>query len=168
MVQLFRLVVPAILTLGLGACVTRDGQAVSRNQKVYKNHPIAVRIHSKYIDEDSPLEYTIHFRNAGRDVVSFDYTVADQPNVPHVDRDGSDSGFVANLYPGATIEVVNPKKIKRVWVTLGTITYGRRTTADLDAIYRTNMVLAGQQPTAGVAPEASLMPSTTAPAGLPQ
>jgi hypothetical protein len=143
--MLLRILSVTALAACLSSCVTRDGQPVSRNQKVYKNHPIAVRIFSKYIDEDSPMDYTVHFRNAGRQVLSFDYTVSDQPNVPHVDRDGPDSGFVANLYPGAVVEVPNPKKIKRVWVTIGTVTYGRKTTAELDAVYRTTATLAAEQ-----------------------
>lgn len=141
-----RLAFCALLAVSLCSCVTRDNQAMSRNLRVYKQHPISVRIHSKVIDEDSPVEYTIRFRNAGRQVASFDYTVSDQKGVPHVDRDGPDSGFIANLYPGAEVEVVNPKKIKRVWVTMGTITYGRKTNPELDAVYRTTAVLTAGQP----------------------
>jgi hypothetical protein len=117
-------------------CNIKDGQRVSRNKDVYKHHPIAVRVHSKVIDEDSPVEYTIRIRNAGRQIASFDYTVADQPGVPHVDRDGPNSGFIPNLYPGA--EVANPLKTKRVWVTLGTVTYGKKSPTELDSVYRPN------------------------------
>jgi hypothetical protein len=153
MPSLLRLALCILLVSLLSSCVIRDNQAMSRNLRVYPRHPISVRIHSKVIDEESPMEYTIRFRNVGRQVASFDYTVADQRGVPHVDRDGPDSGFVANLYPGAEVEVVNPKKAKRVWVTLGTITYGRKTNPELDAIYRSTAALATQQ-----TPEPSLIP----------
>lgn len=153
----FRLFLYTCLAVSLSACATRDNQALSRNLRVYQQHPISVRIHSKVIDEDSPVDYTIRFRNVGRQVASFDYTVADQRGVPHVDRDGPDSGFVANLYPGAEVEVVNPKKVKRVWVTLGTITYGRKTTPELDAVYRTTAAMTAQQ-SALQTPEPLLIP----------
>jgi hypothetical protein len=145
MPSLLRLACCILLVSSLCSCVTRDNQAISRNLRVYPQHPISVRIHGKVIDEDSPMEYTVRFRNVGRQVASFDYTVADQRGVPHVDRDGPDSGFVANLYPGAEVEVVNPKKVKRVWVTLGTITYGRKTNPELDAVYRSTAALTAQQ-----------------------
>ncbi len=141
----FRLLLCAVVSASFSACVVRDNQPTSRNLRVFKQHPISVRIHSKVIDEDSPVEYTIRFRNVGRQVASFDYTVSDQKGVPHVDRDGPDSGFIPNLYPGAEVEVVNPKKIKRVWVTLGTISYGRKSNPELEAIYRPSTVLNAEQ-----------------------
>ena len=124
-------------------CETKYNQRISRNQQAYKKHPIAVRVHSKYIDEDSPMEYTLRFRNAGSEIVSFDYTVADQNGVPHVDREGPNSGMVKNLYPGATLEVPNPLKLKRVFVTLGTVSYGKKTETEIDAIFRPKTSLAG-------------------------
>lgn len=125
-----------LAVLGFAGCASRqNGQSISLNQKVYHNHPIAVRVHSKYIDEDTPMEYTLRFRNVGREVLSFDYTLSDQPNVPHIDRDGPNSGLVSNLYPGAVIEVANPLKKKRLWVTLGKVTSGKKAPAELDVVY---------------------------------
>jgi len=126
-------------------CAKRDHQPISRYQQVYERHPIAVSLFGKYIDEDTPIDYVLRFRNAGRQLVSFDYTVADQRGVPHVDRDGPNSGLVSNLYPGATVEVANPLKRKRVWVMLGTVTYGKKTADELEAIYRPGALSAAEQ-----------------------
>lgn len=105
------------------------------------NVPVLVRVENKYIDEDSPMEHPIRFRNAGGQVVSFEYTIADQPGVPHVDRDGPNSGFVGNQYPGSEVEVPNPLKKRRVWVTLARVSYGKKanivvkkTTTELSSI----------------------------------
>jgi hypothetical protein len=140
---MFRIALLLALGCTFTGCATKYHQRISRNQQAYKKHPIAVRVHSKYIDEDSPMEYTLHFRNAGTEVVSFDYTVSDQRQVPHVDREGPNSGLVKNLYPGATLEVANPLKLKRVFVTLGTVTYGKKTEVELDALFRPKVSLAG-------------------------
>jgi hypothetical protein len=140
-----RLLGTLVLLLACTACVKREHQKIARYRQVYQKHPIAVSVYGKYIDEDTPIDYVVRFRNAGRQIVSFDYTVADQRNVPHVDRDGPNSGFVANLYPGATIEVANPLKRKQVYVTMGTATYGKKTAGELDAIYRTDALLAAEQ-----------------------
>lgn len=106
----------------ISSCSTTPAPVVSR----YPNQPIAVQVASKYVDDDSPPEYTIRFRNLGPQIVSFDYTIADQPGVPHIDRDGPNSGFIGNHYPGAEVEIPNPLKRSRVWVTLGTISYGKK------------------------------------------
>lgn len=136
------------LLLSCSGCATREQQPVARYQQVYKQHSIAVSVHGKYVDEDKPIDYVLRFRNAGGQIVSFDYTAADRRGVPHVDRDGPNSGLVSNLYPGATIEVVNPLKKKDLWVTLGTVTYGKKTVTELNTIYRTGSLLAGEQPLA--------------------
>jgi hypothetical protein len=156
---MLRILFFSLATIAIAAqmgCSTRYGQRISRNQKAYKQHPIAVRVHSKFIDEDSPIEYTLKFRNAGNEIVSFDYTVSDQPGIPHVDREGPNSGFISNLYPGAEIEVQNPRKLKRVWVTLGTVSYGKKPAAELDEIYRPKTSLVAQEVNA-------LLPDATIP-----
>lgn len=131
------LVAALALSAGLSVgCSAYHNNTLYRREIVFKKHPVALKVNAKYVDEDSPLEYTITFRNVGREVMSFDYTVADERGVPHVDREGPNSGLVANLYPGATAEVPNPLGKRRVWVTLGTVTYGKRTQADVDALYR--------------------------------
>jgi hypothetical protein len=123
----------------LSSCATSPAPIISR----YPNPPIRAEVASKYVDDDSPPEYLLRFRNVGRQIVSFDYTVSDQPNVPHIDRDGPNSGFIGNHYPGAEVEIPNPLKRSRVWVTLGTISYGkkagittRRTTTEVSLLPR--------------------------------
>jgi hypothetical protein len=104
------------------------------------DQPVSVRIHGKFIDEDSPLEHQVFFRNTGSEIVSFDYTLSDVPGVPHVDRDGPNSGLVANLYPGAEVEVPNPLKKSRLYVVIGSLTHGKKSAAQLDAIYRSTAI----------------------------
>jgi hypothetical protein len=101
----------------------------------FRNHPISVRVISKYIDEDSPLEYNVAFRNIGREIVSFDFTISDEPGVPHVDKNGPNSGLIENLYPGAEVELPNPTKRRHIWATLGTVTYGKLSKEDIARIY---------------------------------
>ncbi len=107
---------------------------------IFKNHPIAVRVGSKVIDEES-VEYFVAFRNVGRDILSFDYTIADEPGVPHIDRDGPNSGLVENLYPGAEVEVKNPRNNMAIWATIGTVVYGKKTPEEIEAIYRPDAVM---------------------------
>lgn len=103
----------------------------------FPEQPIAVKVINKVIDEDT-LEYAIKFRNTGNDVISFDYTISDEPGVPHVDADGPNSGLVDNLYPGAELEVKNPLNRMAVFVTHGRVTHGKKTASELQAIYRPN------------------------------
>ena len=106
----------------LTACVATPVPVVSRSG----HQPVVARVESKYVDDDSPPQSVVRFRNLSNTIVSFDYTIADQPGVPHIDREGPNSGFVGNHYPGSEVEVPNPLKRQRVWVTLGRITYGKR------------------------------------------
>ncbi len=107
---------------------------------IFKNHPVSVRVVSKVIDEEY-VEYSVAFRNVGRDILSFDYTISDEPDVPHVDRDGPNSGLIENLYPGAEVEVKNPTERMAIWATLGTVTYGKKTPEEIEAIYRPEAVM---------------------------
>lgn len=137
--------VPLLL---LGACA---GNPLYTKRTVYNRHPIAVRVFEKFVDEDSPMEYTVRFRNVGREIVSFDFTLADEVGVPHVDREGPNSGFISNLYPGAEVSVPNPINKKTVWATLGTVTYGKRPATELDSIYKPDAALMAEQAAAGPA-----------------
>jgi len=137
------------------ACST--GPSTQRRQAAQVN-PVIMRVHTKVVDEDSPLEYSLRFRNTGKQVVSFDYTVADKPGVPHVDREGPNSGMVSNLYPGAEIDLPNPPKKRRVYLSYGKLTYGKRTSAELDAMYRPRTSLVASQDTAGVLPSEDALP----------
>lgn len=102
---------------------------------VFNNHPVAVYVTSKVIDEEN-LEYAVKFRNVGREVLSFDYTISDEAGVPHVDSQGPNSGLIENLYPGAEIEVPNPTERMTIHATLGTVTYGKKSKEELVTIYK--------------------------------
>ena len=117
-----------------------------------------MRVHTRVIDEDSPLEYTLRFRNRGKQVVSFDYTIADRPGVPHVDREGPNSGMVSNLYPGAEIDLPNPPKKRQVYLSYGKMTYGKRAQTELDSLYRPRTSLIASQEPAGVLPTDDAIP----------
>lgn len=128
----------AVLTLGsigLSSCSTEHGNSPMARKSVSTKAPIATWVWGKYVDEDSPLDYQVKFRNMGNEVLSFDYTIADNPGVPHLDRNGPNSGFVPNLYPGAEVAVPNPLKRRNVFVALGRVTYGKKSLADLQKIY---------------------------------
>jgi hypothetical protein len=101
---------------------------------VFKNHPIALYVISELVDEET-IDYSVKFRNVGREVLSFDYTIADEAGVPHVDAEGPNSGVIENLYPGAEVKVENPTDSMKVFVTLGKVTYGKRPAAEIKGIY---------------------------------
>ncbi len=122
--------------LALAGCCLNACSTVSTSEVNFERHPIGLRVLNKVIDEyEGTTEYSLLFRNNGRDIVSFDYTVSDRPAVPHVDKNGPNSGLVENLYPGAEIEVPNPVGRMAVHVTLGTVTYGKKQKDELIAIY---------------------------------
>lgn len=119
-----------LVSLVLSGCQTYTTKRV-----VFKNHPVALYVVSKVIDEEK-IEYSVKFRNIGKEVMSFDYTISDEAGVPHVDAEGPNSGLVENLYPGVEVEVPNPMNQMTVWATLGTVTYGRQTKQQINAIYK--------------------------------
>lgn len=131
--------VSALLSLALAGCQTYTTKRV-----VFKNHPVALYVVSKVIDEEK-VEYSVKFRNIGNEVMSFDYTISDEAGVPHVDAEGPNSGLVENLYPGAEVEVPNPTNRLTVWATLGTVTYGRQTKQQVNAIYKPGSALGGAE-----------------------
>jgi hypothetical protein len=124
------LAVTALASLMLTSCEVYTTKRVE-----FKNHPVALYVVSKVIDEEK-VEYTVKFRNTGKEVMSFDYTISDEGGVPHVDAEGPNSGLVENLYPGAEVEVPNPMNRMTVWATLGTVTYGRQTKPQISSIYK--------------------------------
>ncbi|MEM8953706.1 MAG: hypothetical protein AAGD22_06110 [Verrucomicrobiota bacterium] len=107
----------------------------------FERHPVAVRVKSEVIHEDEPLEYSVVFRNVGREIMTFDYTIGDEPDIPHVDKDGPNSGLIENLYPGQEIEVENPMNKMTIWATLGTVTYGKQTRQMIEKIYDTDQAM---------------------------
>jgi hypothetical protein len=116
-------------------------QTYRTRKVVFKNHPVALYVVNELVDEET-IEYSVKFRNIGREILSFDYTIADEGGVPHVDAEGPNSGLVENLYPGAEVKVDNPTESMKVWVTLGKVTYGKRPTEELKSIYDASSALA--------------------------
>lgn len=126
---------PLALLLAAALLVAGVSCQTYRTRKVvFKNHPIALYVVNELVDEET-IEYSVKFRNIGREVLSFDYTIADEAGVPHVDAEGPNSGVVENLYPGAEVKVDNPTESMKVWVTLGKVTYGKRPKDELKGIY---------------------------------
>ncbi|MEM9480911.1 MAG: hypothetical protein AAGA58_14750, partial [Verrucomicrobiota bacterium] len=80
---------------------------MSTRRVTFDRHPIAVQVVNSVIDEEL-IVYSVKLRNVGREVLSFDYTISDEPGVPHVDQEGPNSGLMANLYPGEVREIENP------------------------------------------------------------
>lgn len=116
------------------SCVVTSCETYRTRKVVFKNHPIALYVVSELVDEET-IDYSVKFRNVGREVLSFDYTIADEAGVPHVDSEGPNSGMVENLYPGAEVKVENPTESMKVFVTLGKVTYGKRPTSEIKGIY---------------------------------
>lgn len=146
----------AFLSAAFASCLLLSSCATWHTRPVaFENHPVAMRGVSTVIDEEK-IEYTVKFRNTGREVLSFDYTLADQPDVPHIDSEGPNSGLIENLYPGAEIEVPNPLQRRTVFATLGTVTYGKKPKDELTRIYKQ----AGPAP-AGAAAMDGLLPPVT-------
>lgn len=128
--------IPKVFACLLAAAVLAACSTVSTPEVTFARHPIGLRVLNKVVDEyEGTTEYTLLFRNNGREIISFDYTVSDRPATPHVDKDGPNSGYIENLYPGAEIELPNPVGRMAVHVTLGTVTYGKRGKEELMTIY---------------------------------
>jgi hypothetical protein len=108
---------------------------IESKQVPVANTPVTWRHVTEVIDEEV-VQHSIKFRNIGREVVSFDYTIVDSVGVPHVDAGGPNSGLVENLYPGAETQVKNPLKGDTQSVTLGRLTFGKRTSEQLAKTYK--------------------------------
>jgi hypothetical protein len=137
----------------LAAAALSSCKTVASRPVVIGDSPVAYQLVSDIVDEDS-LEYTVKFRNVGQQIVSFDYTIADDPNVPHVDCLGPNSGLVENLYPGAEAIVKNPLASKRVSVQLGRLTVGKKTPEELARAYKPGTLTAP-----ATAPALDLLPT---------
>ncbi len=133
-----RLFLFSACALTLAAC-----QTISTERVAVPNTPVSYQFVSEMLDEET-IEHTVKFRNIGNEVVSFDYTIADEPGVPHLDCLGPNSGLVENLYPGAEVEVKNPvKSLKGTFITLGRVTYGKRTGEQLAKQYKPSTLVPG-------------------------
>lgn len=108
---------------------------IESRQKPLANTPVTWRQVTEVVDEEVVL-HSVKFRNTGRDIVSFDYTIVDAVGVPHVDSAGPNSGLVENLYPGAETQVKNPLKGKAMTVLLGPLTLGKRSSEQLAKTYK--------------------------------
>lgn len=147
-----------LATICLAAAILVSGtscQTYKTRKVVFKNHPIALYVISEVVDEET-LEYSVKFRNVGREVVSFDYTIADEEGVPHVDAEGPNSGLVENLYPGAEVKVKNPNETMSVYVTLGKVTYGKRPQEEIKGIYNPASLVPSELP--GMPVDGGLIP----------
>ncbi len=128
--RILSVLLSACLAMGLSNCKT-----ISSGRVVFPNAPVAYQTVSEMVDEET-IDHTVKFRNVGNQVLSFDYTIADVPEVPHTDCLGPNSGLVENLYPGAEAVVKNPLKDRSVWVQLGRVTYGKKAGDQLAKIYK--------------------------------
>lgn len=152
-----RFLLGAFAALALISCKT-----ISSRPVVFPASPISYQTVSEMIDEET-VEYSVKFRNIGTQIVSFDYTLADSPTVPHTDAEGPNSGLVENLYPGAEASVKNTlKKSRGLFVNLGRITYGRRSSDQLAKQYRPSYVAPALAGSPGI-PSAILPPVETLP-----
>jgi len=141
-----RLIFCAIAAVSaLTSCKTITSQRVT-----FPHAPVAYHTVSEMVDEET-IEHTVKFRNVGNQILSFDYTIADEPGVPHTDCLGPNSGLVENLYPGAEVSVKNPaKSMTNVQVLLGRVTYGKRTSEQLTKMYKPSLAVPGAAtPSAG-------------------
>jgi len=145
------------LVLTLVSCETYRTRKV-----VFKNHPIALYVVSELVDEET-IDYSVKFRNVGREVLSFDYTIADEAGVPHVDSEGPNSGVVENLYPGAEVKVENPTESMKVYVTLGKVTYGKRPATEIKGIYSPSQFEVMESLSAPGSVDAGLIPLPSGP-----
>jgi hypothetical protein len=117
-------------------------QSLYTKRIVFDNHPIAITVVSEVDYETETVEYFVIFRNVGTQVLTFDYTIADEEGVVHIDQDGPNSGLIENLYPGAQERVPNPVDSLSVWVTLGSVTYGKKNSFELENVYRPDAAIA--------------------------
>ncbi|HCN77593.1 MAG TPA: hypothetical protein DIT13_10430 [Verrucomicrobiales bacterium] len=125
------LILAAAILAGLSSCKTMTSDPV-----VIGDSPVTYRLVSEIVDEET-LEHSVKFRNIGQQVVSFDYTLADDASVPHLDCLGPNSGLVENLYPGAEATVKNTLgKSRGVHVVLGRITAGKKSGEQLARVYK--------------------------------
>lgn len=125
-----------LLLLALAAGALASCKTVTSDRYSFDNTPVSYQLVSDMIDEET-IEHSVKFRNVGQQVVSFDYTIGDEPGIPHVDCLGPNSGLIENLYPGAEAQVKNPiKSMRGVYISLGRVTYGKRSSEQLARQYK--------------------------------
>lgn len=125
-----------LLFLGLALAALASCKTITSERYAFADQPVSYQLVSDMVDEET-IEHSVKFRNLGTQVVSFDYTISDEPGVPHVDCLGPNSGLIENLYPGAEAQVKNPvKSMRGVYVTLGKVTHGKRTGEELARTYK--------------------------------
>lgn len=118
---------------------------------------ITWRAVNEVVDEEI-VQHSVKFRNTGSQIVSFDYTIVDDSNVPHVDAGGPNSGLVENLYPGAEVSVKNTWAHDDVAIHAGRITYGKRDSAQLAKTYKPWTVTPATSSTASATAGSPLLP----------
>ena len=150
---MLRSILPSLAAGLFAAAALTFCKTVASRPVVIGDSPVAYQLVSEIVDEES-LEHTVKFRNVGQQIVSFDYTIADDPNVPHVDCLGPNSGLVENLYPGAEAVVKNPLASKRVTVQIGRLTAGKKTSEELARVYKPGTLTAP-----AAAPATDLLPT---------
>jgi hypothetical protein len=153
-----RLLALAAVSIALASCKT-----VTTSRVTFPNTPVAFQLVSDMVDEET-IDYTVKFRNVGNQIVSFDYTIADEPDVPHTDAEGPNSGVIENLYPGAEASVKNPTKSQHAYVVLGRVTHGRKSADEITKLYRPNAAkTAAAASAAGAAGALPLLEPVTTP-----
>ncbi len=141
-----------LFILGLSAWALVSCKTVTSERYAFSNEPVSYQLVSEMIDEET-IEHSVKFRNLGQQVVSFDYTIADEPGIPHVDCLGPNSGLVENLYPGAEAQVKNPvKSMRGVYVSLGRVAVGKRTSEQLAKQYKPSTLLPASSSGGGSSP----------------
>ncbi|MBB5038842.1 hypothetical protein [Prosthecobacter dejongeii] len=140
-----------LFTLGLATVALASCKTITSERLAFPNAPVSYQLVSDMVDEET-IENTIKFRNLGQQIVSFDYTISDEPGIPHVDCLGPNSGLVENLYPGAEAKVKNPLDKNGEFVTLGRVTYGKRSTEELAKQYKPSTLLPATSTSGGASP----------------
>lgn len=144
----------AVICTVISLAVLTGCKTVESTRVVYQDAPVSYQFVSDVIDEET-IEHSVKFRNIGTEIISFDYTITDDPAVPHIDCLGPNSGLVENLYPGAEVMVKNTQRSSDVvgivpsavaarntgiQVVLGRLTYGKRTSDELARSYKPETV----------------------------
>lgn len=147
-----RLLSQSFALFSLAICLALTGCIGGPTKKfTVADQPVTGKAFSRPIDDEN-LEFIFAFKNQGTEIVSFDYTIADQPNVPHIDAGGPNSGLIENLYPGAQIELKNPYKTNNVYLALGKVVVGKSTPEQIRTRYNL------PKPEGGVIPIGDLPP----------
>jgi hypothetical protein len=153
-----RLLFSALAVLALANCKT-----ITSGLATFPNAPVSYQAVSDMIDEET-IEHTVKFRNMGNKIISFDYTIADAPDVPHTDAEGPNSGLVENLYPGVEASVKNPTKSrKKLFIVLGKVTYGKQTSEQLAKQYKPSSLAVNSSPVGAGALALPLLEPVAAP-----